>query len=161
MKYETREITSLDDRSYICEKILRSLPDWFGIEESLIDYVNQARILPTYAVFDGDIAVGFASIKPHSAYTAEINVMAVLPEYHRKGIGVRLVDCCEQHCHKNKMEFLTVKTLDELAKSEPYDKTRQFYYKMGFKPLEVFPLLWDESNPCLFLVKHIDVDKER
>ena len=40
-------------------------------------------------------------------------------------------------------------------RDRPYARTRSFYYKMGFVPLEVFPLFWDEDNPCLFLVKHL------
>lgn len=29
------------------EEILRDLPEWFGIEEALTGYVEQARVLPT------------------------------------------------------------------------------------------------------------------
>jgi hypothetical protein len=53
------------------------------------------------------------------------------------------------------MEFLTVKTLDESRASKSYEKTRLFYLSVGFKPLEVFPLLWDKDNPCLFMAKSI------
>ena len=45
--------------------------------------------------------------------------------------------------------------LDESRESKSYEKTRLFYLAMGFKPLEVFKTLWDEDNPCLFMVKHI------
>ena len=34
-----------------------------------------------------------------------------------------------------------------------YDATVAFYRGVGFLPLEVFPTLWDENNPCLILVK--------
>jgi hypothetical protein len=55
------------------------------------------------------------------------------------------------------MPFLTVKTLDESRESKSYEKTRKFYLSVGFLPLEVFPLLWDENNPCLFMAKSIPV----
>jgi len=48
-----------------------------------------------------------------------------------------------------------VKTLDSSAEYEPYERTRGFYLKNGFYPLEVFSLYWNEDNPCLFLVKYI------
>ena len=70
-----RKIENSDKKSSIVNNILRALPEWFGIEESIVDYA----------------------------------------------------------------------------------KTRKFYLKSGFKPLEVFPLLWDESNPCLFMVKRIEL----
>jgi len=46
-----------------------------------------------------------------------------------------------------------VKTLDESAPDAFYAKTRQFYLRAGFKPLEVFPLHWNKENPCLFMAK--------
>jgi GNAT superfamily N-acetyltransferase len=155
MMYETREIMNPDEKSRICNDILRALPDWFGIEESIIDYVRQVRALPLLAVFDGVKPVGFVAVKPHNAHTVEVFVMGVLGEYHRQGIGRTLIDCCERYCRENNLSFLTVKTLDESRADDSYSKTRLFYFSVGFKPLEVFPLLWDESNPCLFMAKHI------
>jgi len=52
-------------------------------------------------------------------------------------------------------EFLTVKTLADTHPDEGYAGTRRFYLAMGFKPLEVFPTLWDEANPCLLMVKRL------
>ena len=143
------------EKSDICSKILNSLPNWFGVPESTMDYIAGVKDKPFYAVFNNGEAVGFVSIKVHNAFTAEIYVMGILEDYHRKGIGRQIVKICEAYCYRNNMEFLTVKTLDEKNPDEYYRKTRLFYESMGFKPLEVFPLLWDESNPCLFLAKYI------
>lgn len=33
-----------------------------------------------------------------------------------------------------------------------YDKINLFYISCGFKELEVFPLLWDDANPCQIYV---------
>lgn len=46
--------------------------------------------MTTFAVFDGDLAIGFLSLNRHSEATSEIHVMAVHPDYLRKGIGQRL-----------------------------------------------------------------------
>jgi ribosomal protein S18 acetylase RimI-like enzyme len=150
-----REIFELDTKSCICNEILRALPSWVGIEASIVDYVEQVRSMPFYAAFDDDMVVGFVALKIHNAFTAEICVMGVLQKYHRQGVGKQLLESCERYCMKNKMEYLTVKTLDESRESNSYKKTRFFYMSMGFKPLEVFPLHWDENNPCLFMAKHI------
>ena len=50
----------------ITEKILRSLPDWFGIEESTQAYIEKSKELPMVVAFQEDIPVGFISIKNHS-----------------------------------------------------------------------------------------------
>lgn len=152
---EIREIFDQDEKSTICDDILRALPSWFGIEAGIIDYVRQVRTMPFYAAFDSGRAVGFVAIKVHNTFTSEVCVMGVLKEYHRQGIGRKLIEHCEKYCAENKTEFLTVKTLDRSRESKSYEKTRLFYQAVGFKPLEVFPLLWDENNPCLFMVKTV------
>ena len=132
------------------------MPAWFGVESSIVDYVEQVQTMPFYAAYNNDVVIGFVAIKVHNQYTSEICVMGILKEFHRKGIGKSLIKYCEDYCKKNKMEFLTVKTLDVSRESKSYEKTRLFYQMNGFKPLEVFPLLWDKDNPCLFLAKHIE-----
>ena len=152
---EIREVCNLEEKSIICNETLRALPNWFGIEESIVDYVRQVQTMPFFASFDGNKPIGFAALKVHNPFTSEVCVMGVLREYHRQGVGRMLIDCCELYCRERKTEFLTVKTLDESRESKSYERTRLFYLSMGFKPLEVFPLLWDKDNPCLFLAKHL------
>ena len=36
------------EMGYVCEKILRDLPDWFGMEEANKDYAEKAQSLPTF-----------------------------------------------------------------------------------------------------------------
>jgi ribosomal protein S18 acetylase RimI-like enzyme len=149
------EFLDADEKSAICNSILRALPDWFGVEASILDYTEQVKKLPFIAAYDGDNAVGFIALKSHTPYASEICVMGVLKEYHRRGIGRSLVAACEKQCRENKQEFLTVKTLAESRESKSYQKTRLFYLSLGFKPVEVFPALWDEENPCLLMIKRI------
>ena len=155
------EITAADEKSAICNDILQALPNWFGVLESIDAYVSGVQDKPFYAIFDKDAAIGFVSIKVHNLYTAEIYVMGILEAYHRQGLGRKIIAICEEYCHTNNMEFLTVKTLDEKNPDTYYKRTRLFYQAMGFKPLEVFPLLWDENNPCLFMAKYIGGENER
>jgi ribosomal protein S18 acetylase RimI-like enzyme len=155
MKTLIKEIHDSELKSNICNDILRALPDWFGIDLFIDKYAEQVRPLPFYAAFDKDKAVGFIALMKHNPFTAEIHVMGIFNEYHKQGIGKTLVGICEDYCKENSIEFLTVKTVDESRASESYEKTRRFYLSVGFKPLEVFPLFWDENNPCLFMVKSI------
>ena len=155
------EITTAEQKSHICNNVLQALPNWFGIPESIADYVATVQDKPFYAIFAGDIAVGFVSVKVHNPYTAEIYVMGIMEAYHRKGLGRKLIEICEAYCRANNMTFLTVKTLDERNPDIFYRQTRLFYQAMGFKPLEVFPLLWDANNPCLFMVKNVTLAEQR
>ena len=155
MKFNVVKITNFSDKADICNFILRALPDWFGIEESIVDYVTQVKNMPFFAVFDNNNAIGFVTIKLHNIHTAEIYVMGILQEYHKQGIGKKIISLCEKYCIENNIEFLTVKTLSDLRENESYRKTRLFYQALGFKPLEIFETLWGKSNPCLFLAKHI------
>jgi GNAT superfamily N-acetyltransferase len=150
-----REIHAPNEKSAICSNILRALPHWFGVEASIADYVENVRQMPFFAVFDENKPIGFAALKEHNSYTAEVCVMGVLPERHRSGFGRMLVERCVRYCEETRREFLTVKTLDSSRKSVSYEKTRLFYLAMGFRPLEVFPLFWDADNPCLFMVKAV------
>jgi GNAT superfamily N-acetyltransferase len=139
--------------SAVCEPILRSLPDWFGIEQANQQYVRDIEAYPTLLAGINDQAVGFLTLVEHSAFAAEIHVMAVLKAYHRQGVGRALVGAAEAYLRERQFEFLQVKTLSARHPDEGYALTRAFYLNMGFRPLEEFPTLWGPHNPCLQLIK--------
>ena len=140
-----------------CEPILRGLPDWFGIESALRDYVRDIDGLPTFiARVDGETA-GFLTIRTHFPAAAEVHVMGVALEFHRRGIGRDLVTAAERHLAAAGVELLQVKTVGPSSADASYAATRHFYEAVGFLPLEVIPTLWDEHNPCLIMVKRIGV----
>jgi len=136
-----------------CEKILRALPEWFGIENSLIQYAKDADVMPTMLVKDNNNDVGFLTINKHFPESAEIHCMGILPRYHRKGIGKLLIKKLENYLVKEGVKILQVKTVSAGRDCSAYAKTRAFYKAVGFIQLEVFPDLWDKANPCLLLVK--------
>ncbi len=160
MIFRTSTVTEEIAKEHIARKILKNLPDWFGIEEATEEYIETSKSLPFFAVYHEDQPAGFIALKLHNAYTAEVYVMGILKEFHRQGLGKALVGEAEAFCLENSMEFLTVKTLDASRESEEYHKTRRFYESLGFKPLEVFPTLWDESSPCLFMAKYLKHDSD-
>jgi ribosomal protein S18 acetylase RimI-like enzyme len=147
------KVTNSKAKQQVCNEILRSLPNWFGIEAAIIDYVNNIGELPVLVYQIDNNNVGFIALKQHNQFTMEIMVMGVLPSYHRQGIGKQLVDSASKYCLDNNIDFLTVKTLAETSTDPYYAQTREFYLNIGFRPLEIFPTLWDENNPCLLMIK--------
>jgi len=144
-----------DYKSEICNTVLRLLPNWFGIEKSIVNYVNSVKGQVFWAAYIDDKPIGFLALKQHNNYSFEIEVMGILVEYHRQGIGKQLVEYAQKHVKENDGCYLTVKTLDESRVDVYYDGTRKFYISQGFISLEVFTTLWDETNPCLFMVKYL------
>ena len=143
------------NQSSVCIPILRLLPDWFGMEEAILDYEREIEHLPTFlARADGSV-LGFLSLKQHTPYAAEILVMGVHPDVQRGGIGRALVDAAEAHARGLGVEYMQVKTLGPSRPDEGYARTRAFYEVMGFRPLEEFKQIWDENNPCLVMVKRM------
>ncbi|MDP2995169.1 MAG: GNAT family N-acetyltransferase [Anaerolineales bacterium] len=142
-------------QSSVCVPILRTLPDWFGIEEAILDYEREIEHLPTFlAKTDGSV-LGFLSLKQHNPFSAEIHVMAVHPSAQRGGIGRALVVAAEVHARGLGVEYMQVKTLGPSRPEDGYARTRAFYEALGFRPLEEFKQIWDENNPCLVMVKRM------
>ena len=82
-----RVIKTINDpqtKSNITDFILRRLPDWFGIEEAIIEYVDKVKDTLFYAAYYDDKPVGFLSLKFNNEYSSEIYVMGILKEYHNR-----------------------------------------------------------------------------
>ncbi len=134
--------------------MMRSLPDWFGIEESLREYVEDARTKPTYLAVEtrsGEV-VGALLMTMHNPESAEIHLLAVSPDRHRQGIGRVLVTAFETEMAAAGVRVLQVKTLGPSRPDGAYRRTLHFYLAMGYIPLEELHGIWAE-NPCLILVK--------
>ncbi|MGM0405099.1 MAG: GNAT family N-acetyltransferase [Thermoplasmatota archaeon] len=153
---ELREETDPSIKSKICKNILEKLPEYFGIEEAVKDYVQKVRdqFFVSAKVFDNPL--GFIAIKEHNEFTSEVYVMGILEEFQGRGIGKRLIEEVETHLKSQGKKYLTVKTLSPSHPDEGYEKTRAFYRSVGFLPLEEFTTLWDENNPCLFMIKSLN-----
>jgi len=146
------EIGDPAERSRIAEAVLRDLPEWFGIEEATQGYIDAAATLPTFVV---EPDAGFLCLKQHTPRAAEVYVMGVRREHHRRGIGRALVAASESWCRAHGIRYLQVKTLGPSRRDPEYDRTRAFYEALGFIPLEELHGLWDEENPALLLVKDV------
>ncbi len=151
------EVSEGSVKSEICENVLRSLPEYFGIEEAVKAFIEGVRDKYFLSANVGDIPVGFVFLKDHNEFTSEIYVMGLVEELHGEDIVRKLIENVEEYLSDRGKEYLTVKTLGPSRENDaPYDRTRGFYRTVGFTPLEEFKELWDEDNPCLFMVKRID-----
>jgi GNAT superfamily N-acetyltransferase len=133
--------------------LLAALPSWFGIDEAVENYVAVADRSPAVIASLDGADVGIVTVVSHGQYAAEVYVMAVSPEYHRRGIGRRMLRRVEDTVSRAGVEFLQVKTLSASHPDAGYKKTRAFYLSYGFRPLEELPNLWGPHNPALQMVK--------
>ena len=133
-KLDIKKINNTSIKQKIASEILKALPEWFGIEEALRDYVEGVKDKPLFAAFIGQIPVGFFSIKEHNKFTNELYVLGIYKEFHNHGIGKKLLKECISYSHKQEKKYLTVKTLSKSHPDKNYTKTRIFYEKMGFNP---------------------------
>lgn len=143
------------DKKDIARLVLEALPEWFEVEESREQYIEDSAEQIFVAAKDNDRPVGFICLKGTGKDTAELAVMGVLKEYHRRGIGSKLFEAVKAIAEHSGFSFMQVKTV-EMGKYEDYDKTNHFYISLGFKEFEVFPTLWDKDNPCQIYVMSLN-----
>jgi len=153
-----------DAKERICRAVLESLPDWFGIPEAIDQFCREARDLRMWVArtknkMGDDEVAGLVTLLQHFPVTAELHLIAIRAEHHREGLGQKLVAEVEAHLRKKATRILTVKTLAPSAGDRHYARTHRFYAAEGFVPLEVFPTLWDEENPCLLMAKVLRVPR--
>ena len=136
-----------------CERVLRALPDWFGIEASNRAYIESLRRLPAAVATEKGRIVGFVALALHGPESVEIHVIAVAPERHRSGVGTALVAWAERFCAERKVRWLHVKTRGPSTPDPGYERTRHFYLARGFEPLFETLELWGPEDAALIMVK--------
>lgn len=139
------------EKQSITRYILEALPGWFAIEESREEYIKNSIDKDFFCAYDDEKVIGFLYLKQTGKDTVELAVMGVLEEYHRKGVGRLLFEYAKNKAKELGYSFMQVKTV-QMGKYEDYDRTNMFYVSLGFKELEVFPMYWDEANPCQIYV---------
>jgi ribosomal protein S18 acetylase RimI-like enzyme len=144
-------IKDSDEKKRIARTVLEGLKEWFEVEESREGYIRDCADWIFLTAKEDDKVMGFLCLKETGNATVELAVMGVLKDYHRNGIGRQLVDKAIEVAESSGYEFMQVKTV-KMGVYEDYDITNRFYISCGFKELEVFPLYWDEANPCQIYV---------
>ena len=153
-----QKITDPARKAQIARDVLEALQDWFGVEESREYYIRESQSWDFFAAVEGEDAVGFLCLKETGNATVELAVMGVKQEYHRHGLGRELFQAAKAFAVAAGYEFMQVKTV-AMGFYEDYDRTNRFYQSVGFKELEIFPLLWDEANPCQIYIQSLKEDR--
>lgn len=146
-------VLTSENRSEICERILRALPEWFGIESAIVEYAKEARHLTFLHAIIGGREAGFLTLTFPTPISAEIHAMAVLKAFHRQGVGSALTRAAELEARKLGARSISVKTLGADHPSPEYRGTREFYLAQGFLPVRELPDEWPSGNPCQLMRK--------
>lgn len=148
-------------QSAVCEPILRALPQWFGIEQSNLQYLRDIETMPTFVARDPPDggAVGFVTVKRHFAESAELLVLGVLPDRQRTGTGRAMLERAEAWLRGRGVRYLQVKTLGPSHPDEGYRRTRAFYTALGYERLEELTELWGPDDPALIMIKRLGADR--
>ena len=154
MKFIVKEIIDKKEKEIIAREVLNDLPEWFGIPESTENYIKESQAKPFLAIFYKDELVGFIVLGASSPALFEIFVIGVKKMYHHHGAGRELNQAYEDLAKSLGYTYTQVKTVQS-GHYDEYDITNKFYKAVGYKELEVFPDLWDESNPCQIYVKYL------
>jgi GNAT superfamily N-acetyltransferase len=137
------------------DRILRSLPTWFGIEDAIVAYVEQVATADAsfLAVVD-DRVVGVALVERRSPELAELALIAVHAEHRGAGTGRAIVEAVATWAAVAGAARLEVHTVGESYEYAGYAATRAFYGSCGFEPVrEVEGLDWD--GPTLILERPV------
>ena len=145
------DIKDPNEKRAIARNVLEALTEWFEVEESREGYIRDCVEWTFLAAKEDEKVMGFLCLKETGNATVELAVMGVLKDYHRNGAGRALVEKAKEVAKAEGYEFMQVKTV-KMGVYDDYDITNHFYISCGFKELEVFPLLWDEANPCQIYV---------
>ena len=156
MKNRKLKIRKEKNKTYkhdFVEKVLRDLPDWFGIEDSIVKYASDSKDYDTFIIsMDGE-DLGFLTIKETSNYAIDLYCLGIFSKYRNTGLGTTLVNEVLD-LYKNNFRLVHVKTLDD-GIDEFYDQTIRFYKSLGFMKLETIKEIWGEENPCQIMVKSL------
>ena len=82
------EVKSEDQKMIVVAEILRDLPEWFGMPESTQAYIEGAKDLQVWAIFQESNLLGFVSLSYSSEDCAEIDCLGVKKLIKVEELGV-------------------------------------------------------------------------
>ncbi len=119
-----------------CLEIAKDLKEWFtpeAIDSMKVDF----QVNNLLSVVENNIVIGFIC---YSSYNGAIKILwiGVKKEFQRKGIGFKLLKELEKIAKKYNSKSIEVETLSENVSYKPYELTRNFYNKNGFKRIHTY-----------------------
>jgi len=118
----------------LCIEITADLPEWFGQPDN-VHYAKGVSIRTSFvAVIEGK-HVGLITLEFPYLNNANIYWMGILKDFHDQGLGKQLILAAEKYALSKGATSLTVETLSPTENDANYNKTYNFYLKIGFSPL--------------------------
>ena len=78
-------------------RVLLTVPEWFGREESNAEYIEAARTKGTWTVRDhSGLGVGVTLIDRHFPHVAEIHLIVTDLAIHGSGVGTAMINAIER-----------------------------------------------------------------
>ena len=103
--------------------------------------------------------VGVALVRRHFPTSAELHLIAVRGDQHGRGLGRALVEAAERDLRDAGVRILQVHTVGPSREDPFYARTRGFYERLGFTPLQELDRIdWD--GPTLVLVKPLGGERD-
>lgn len=137
-----------------CKAILDELPTWFGIPEANAAYVQSVAAHPgVVASIQGD-DVGITTVKHHTAFAAEIHLMAVKPAHHRVGIGRAILMRVEERLAAAEPSSFRSRPGATATPSRATPRRAPSDWPPASVHSE-FPTLWDHASPALQPIKDV------
>ncbi|MBN9542910.1 MAG: GNAT family N-acetyltransferase [Alphaproteobacteria bacterium] len=129
------KLISSDVASDLCKRITIQLPEYFGIMEANENYFNGIFQKTNFAAKYNNEYVGLLSLEFPYSNNSNVYWMGILPNYHNKGIGKKLLQYASKYSLEKGTASITVETLSPNQNDHNYYKTYQFYRSFGFHPL--------------------------
>jgi GNAT superfamily N-acetyltransferase len=127
MKIQETGIEGLDT----IMEISMELPEWFspnGLKYIQMDMNYQKALIASV----GNIDMGFLSYFTYEG-VGYLAWMGVRPKFQNQGIGIALFESFKNEMRELGITTLQVQTLGGDVDYQPYEQTRNFYKKVGFK----------------------------
>ena len=138
-------------------RLLGTVPERFSRDEENAKYIGAARSKDTWTVRDpSGRVVGVTLVDRHFPHAVEIHLAVVDRSVHGQGVGSAMLAAVESDSRARGVKLLEVKTLGPSHPDPGYARTREFYEKFGFLPMEE-TALWGEGTPCLIMVKPLGI----
>jgi ribosomal protein S18 acetylase RimI-like enzyme len=120
------------DRKGILRVAKRLSPTWFTSKAVAYHIPVDVALDKGFVALEGDKIIGFLIY--HSAYGEPfISWLGVDPRFQRRGAGTRLIAALENEAISAGAAQLRVETVSSRVPYRPYEPTRAFYKKMGFR----------------------------
>lgn len=138
-------------------QVAKSLgPGWFDKIALNVSVPRDIKALPTFVAEDGGRTLGFITYSKEGD-KGDIKWIGVDPRFHRQGIGSKLYAVVEEILKREGVREVRVETVSVLTEYEPYERTRAFYEKMGFRVEKVEKTTSEETGEGFHLATYLKV----